>query len=875
MKTNEIRKCFFDFFVNQGHRHLPSSSLVPDNDPSLLFTNAGMVQFKDVFLGQIKPPTPSNRAVTSQRCVRAGGKHNDLDNVGFTARHHTFFEMLGNFSFGDYFKTESIEFCWQFITEVLKIPKDKLWVTVYAEDQEAFDIWVKNIGFPPERMSRIGDKDGQAYHSDNFWQMDDTGPCGPCTEIFYDHGESVEGGPPGSPDEDGDRYVEIWNLVFMQYQRKADGQMLPLAKPSVDTGMGLERLAAVLQGVHSNYHIDLFKNLIRSAANILNQKDLELPSLKVIADHIRSIAFLIIDGVLPSNEGRGYVLRRIMRRAILHGNKLGAEGSFLHQLVPTLVHEMGDAYPELNQNQAHIEKIILEEEKRFSVTLNQGLSILGTYLKQVQNQTLDGHLAFKLYDTYGFPYDLTETIAREHGIKVDEEGFESAMEVQRNMARNAGKFAVDYSDDSIETKSEFTGYQTLEQTISIAELFSDDGSVERLTSGQSGRVVLSQTPFYPESGGQVGDCGVIESDDAVFEVSDTQKMGEAIVHYGVVRQGEFTRQKTAIARVDVEKRHAAQLNHSATHLLHRALVLVLGDQVSQKGSLINSERLRFDFSYSKVVTEEELKRVEQMVNEEIWGNTAIIEEHMPIDEAMASGAKALFGEKYAQEVRVLSIGQSKELCGGCHVERTGDIGLFKIISESSVASGIRRIEAVTGQAAFAVLQNAYERLAHLADLYKVPMEEVWSQSQLRQSQQRQLEKELKQLKSELLQQQANDLLAQANEIGNVKVLVGQLTNTDAKALKDQSDQLKHKLGERAVVVLALVQAGRAHVVVSVSKSITEMVNANHLLQFITQIIDGKGGGRPDMAQGGGNDVQALPKALSSVTEWVENAVNEK
>ncbi len=870
MNTAELRQHFLDFFASKGHEILPSSSLIPGNDPTLLFTNAGMVQFKDVFLGEDK--RAYNRATTSQRCVRAGGKHNDLENVGYTARHHTFFEMLGNFSFGDYFKQDAIHYAWEFLTDVLKLPKGKLWVTVYAEDDEAYNIWVQQIGVPTDRITRIGDNKGARYASDNFWQMGDTGPCGPCTEIFYDHGEHIWGGPPGTPEEDGDRYIEIWNLVFMQYERTKDGEMRPLPKPSVDTGMGMERLAAVMQGVHSNYDIDLFQTLLKKGTELAKNADPNSPSLKVIADHIRSCSFLIVDGVLPSNEGRGYVLRRIIRRAIRHGYKLGMEAPFFHKLVQPLVDEMGKAYPELAVAQPLVEQALEKEERRFAETLEQGMKILEEAIAGMSGDTIDGETVFKLYDTYGFPVDLTGDIARERNLKLDEAGFAAAMSAQRERARAAGKFGADYSDKlDVSDATAFHGYEQLTETSTITALFRGSDAVTSLQAGEEGRIVLDRTPFYAESGGQVGDTGVLHTGDAVFRVTDTRKQGATFIHMGTLESGTLAVGATVAAEVDAERRQAIILNHSATHLMHAALRQVLGTHVEQKGSLVTPDRLRFDFSQPDPVSAEQMAAVEAIVNREIRANAAASAQVMNMEAAKQAGAMALFGEKYGDEVRVLKIGFSTELCGGCHVNRTGDIGLFKIISESGVAAGVRRIEAVTGANALAWLAEVTSRLDNVARLLKSNPLEVTDKLDAMLQKSRALEKELEQLKGKMASQAGSNLADQAVEVGGMRVLAAHLEGADPKSLRDTVDQLKNKLG-KAVVILATVADGKVSLVAGVTKDETTKVKAGDLLGFVAAQLGGKGGGRPDMAQGGGTDVAALPAALASVPGWVAERV---
>ncbi|MFZ1343413.1 alanine--tRNA ligase [Thiothrix eikelboomii] len=867
MKSAELRQKFLGYFASQGHEIVPSSSLVPGNDPSLLFTNSGMVQFKDVFLGVDK--RAYQRATTAQRCVRAGGKHNDLENVGYTARHHTFFEMLGNFSFGDYFKEDAIRFCWQFLTEILKLPKERLWVTVYAEDDEAFNIWSEGIGFPTDRISRIGDNKGAPYASDNFWQMGDTGPCGPCTEVFYDHGAHIWGGPPGTPEEDGDRFIEIWNLVFMQFERTKEGEMRRLPKPSVDTGMGLERLAAILQGVHSNYEIDLFQALIKSAHDLAAVgTDPNNASLKVIADHIRSCSFLVVDGVLPANEGRGYVLRRIIRRAIRHGYKLGMQAPFFYKLVQPLVEQMGEAYPELAKMQTQVEQALEKEERRFAETLEQGMKILESAIADLAGDTIDGETVFKLYDTYGFPLDLTADIARERNLKLDEAGFELAMNAQRERARAAGKFGTDYNDKlAIDSETDFHGYDTLAEASVVIGLFSAGQAVESLAAGQDGQLVLANTPFYAESGGQVGDTGYLKTSTGVFRVTDTQKQGKTFIHVGQVESGNIQAGAKVSAEVDSTRRNAIILNHSATHLMHAALRQVLGQHVEQKGSLVNEERLRFDFSHPEAVTAEQIAEVEVLVNSQIRANAAASARLMDMESAKAAGAMALFGEKYGDVVRVMQLGFSTELCGGCHVERTGDIGLFKIISEGGVAAGIRRIEAVTGANALAWLNEVNTRLSHVARLLKSSSAEVLDKTEALVQRNRALEKELEQLKGKMASQAGSNLADQALDVAGIKVLAANLEGADPKSLRDTVDQLKNKLG-KAVIILSAVAEGKVALVAGVTKDETSKVKAGDLLGFVASQLGGKGGGRPDLAQGGGSDVAALPQALASVPAWV-------
>ena len=871
MSTAEIRQGFLDFFASKKHQIVPSSSLVPGNDKTLLFTNAGMVQFKDVFLGEDK--RNYSRATTSQRCVRAGGKHNDLENVGYTARHHTFFEMLGNFSFGDYFKEDAIQYAWEYLTEVAKLPPEKLWVTVYADDEEAENIWLNKIGFPQERISRIGDKPGKKYESDNFWAMGDTGPCGPCSEIFYDHGEHIWGGPPGTPEEDGDRYIEIWNLVFMQYNRSKDGSMHPLPKPSVDTGMGLERLAAILQEGHSNYDIDLFQNLLKFIAALAKTDDLDNASLKVIADHIRSCSFLIVDGVVPSNEGRGYVLRRIIRRAARHGHKLGLNDPFFHKLVKPLVKEMGEAYPELAKAEEKVEQTLLKEEKRFAETLDQGMKILDEAIAKMDGDTIAGDVLFKLYDTYGFPLDLTADIAREKNLKVDEAGFESAMNEQRARARSAGKFATDYTDKlDIDSVTDFSGYDKTEDQTRIEAIFVKGEKVTQIETGEQGQIILESTPFYAESGGPVGDTGQLVSAENIFEVQDTQKQGSTFIHYGVMKQGQLGTNASITANVDQARRQAIVLNHSATHLMHKALRDVLGDHVEQKGSLVSPQYLRFDFSHPEPVSKDEIAQVEKLVNDEIRKNAQAKSSVTTMDEAIKQGAMALFGEKYGDQVRVVNIGYSTELCGGVHVKRAGDIGLFKITSESGVAAGVRRIEAVTGAKAVEWVEARNKQLENIANLVKSSTAEVEDKVSLMLEKSRTLEKELQQLKQKLASQAGSDLAADAVDISGIKVLARNLEGADPRSLRDTVDQLKNKLG-KAAVILSTVVNGKVSLVAGVSKAETAQIKAGDLLKHVAEQIDGRGGGRPDMAQGGGSNADALPGALESVPAWVEGQLS--
>ncbi len=874
MKSAEIREAFLRFFEEKGHTRVASSSLIPANDPTLLFTNAGMNQFKDCFLGLEK--RAYTRATTSQKCVRAGGKHNDLENVGYTARHHTFFEMLGNFSFGDYFKRDAITFAWEFLTsdKWLSLPKEKLWVTVYASDDEAYDIWTKEVGVPAERMVRIGDNKGAPYASDNFWAMGDTGPCGPCTEIFFDHGEHIWGGPPGSPEEDGDRYIEIWNNVFMQFNRTADGVMHPLPAPSVDTGMGLERISAVLQHVNSNYEIDLFQSLLNAAAQAIGCGNEGQASLKVVADHIRSCGFLIADGVTPSNEGRGYVLRRIVRRACRHGNKLGAKGSFFHKIVAALVAEMGDAFSELKTQQAHIERVLKTEEEQFAKTLEQGLRILEQDLADLQGSVIPGEVIFKLYDTYGFPMDLTGDIARERELTLDEEGFEREMQAQRERARSASAFGLDYNSlVKVEGETRFTGYLGTSGSGKVLALFKEGMAVQSLSVGEEGVVVLDQTPFYAESGGQVGDCGYLSADGLRFDVRDTSKAGGAFLHHGILDSGSLQVGATVEATVDASVRQSTALNHSATHLLHAALRQILGEHVSQKGSLVDSQRLRFDFSHFEAIKPEQLKVLEDKVNAEIRGNTAVEIEETDIETAKSKGAMALFGEKYGDEVRVLTMGGgfSVELCGGTHVKRTGDIGLFKIISEGGVAAGVRRIEAVTGEQALAYLNTAEEQLKEAASLVKGTRDNVLDKLGAVLERNRQLEKELEQLKAKAASATGNDLASSAVEVKGVKTLAARVDGLDGKALLALVDQLKNKLGS-GVILLGGVQDEKVVLVAGVTQDLTGRLKAGDLMRQAAAVVGGKGGGRPDMAQGGGSDANRLDEALAIAAAFVEQGV---
>lgn len=876
MKSAEIRNAFLKYFESQGHTIVASSSLVPENDPTLLFTNAGMNQFKDVFLGGDK--RSYNRATSSQRCVRAGGKHNDLENVGYTARHHTFFEMLGNFSFGDYFKHDAIRYAWEFLTakDWLNIPAEKLWVTVYASDDEAYDIWNKDVGVPAERIIRIGDNKGAPYASDNFWAMGDTGPCGPCTEIFYDHGADIWGGPPGSPEEDGDRYIEIWNNVFMQFNRTADGVLHPLPAPSVDTGMGLERISAVMQHVHSNYEIDLFQHLLQAAADATGNHDMENKSLRVIADHIRSCSFLISDGVVPSNEGRGYVLRRIIRRAIRHGNQLGQKQPFFHKLAKALAEVMGDAYPELHKNQAQIERVLLQEEEQFEKTLDKGIAVLEDALGKLSGTEVPGKIVFTLYDTYGFPVDLTADIARERGLTIDQEGYEAAMAEQRARARAAGSFKVDYNAAGLNLPaSEFLGYSSLAEQGKVLALVKDGKKVERLVEGEDGAVVLDRTPFYAESGGQAGDCGYLELGGNRLEVRDCQKQGASHVHVVRVLQGAVSVGDSFSAKVDANVRQATALNHSATHLMHAALRKVLGEHVTQKGSLVDSERLRFDFSHFEAVATEQLKAIELLVNDQIRANSAVSTELCNMDAAKAKGAMALFGEKYGDTVRVLTMGDgfSVELCGGTHVNRTGDIGLFRITSESGVAAGVRRIEAVTGAKALALFDQVEVLVDTAGRSLKANRDTLIEKLDALVAQNRKLEKDLAALKTKLATAGSGDLLSQAVDIAGIKVLALNLEGADAKSLRETADQFKNKLGS-AVVLLATVEDDKVALIAGVTQDATSKIKAGDLMGFVAGQLGGKGGGRPDMAQGGGTNVAGLNAALASVVPWVKTQLGQ-
>ncbi|MDO9599758.1 MAG: alanine--tRNA ligase [Azoarcus sp.] len=870
MKSAEIREKFLKFFESKAHQIVPSSSLVPHEDPTLLFTNAGMNQFKDVFLGFDK--RPYSRATTSQKCVRAGGKHNDLENVGYTARHHTFFEMLGNFSFGDYFKRDAIGYAWELLTEVFKLPKDKLWVTVYAEDDEAYDIWTREMGVPAERVIRIGDNKGARYASDNFWMMGDTGPCGPCTEIFYDHGEHIWGGPPGSPEEDGDRYIEIWNNVFMQFNRDEAGVMHPLPKPSVDTGMGLERVSAVLQGVHANYEIDLFQALIAAAARETSAADMDSPSLKVLADHIRACSFLVADGVIPGNEGRGYVLRRIIRRAIRHGYKLGARAAFFHRMVPDLVAEMGAAYPELKAGERRVMDVLRQEEERFFTTLENGMAIVEGELDamgKAGSKVFNGDTAFKLHDTYGFPLDLTADICREREVTVDAAAFDAAMARQKEQARAAGKFKMATNLDYEGPATTFHGYEQLEARGNVLALYKDGVAVNELVEGELGVVVLDHTPFYAESGGQVGDRGELKGAAGIFAVEDTLKI-QAVVfgHHGVVKTGKLAVGQGVTAKVDTAARAATARNHSVTHLMHKALREVLGAHVQQKGSLVDPDKTRFDFAHGAPMSAEEVREVEEIVNREILANAATAAEVMALDDAQKSGALMLFGEKYGDEVRVLSIGSSKELCGGTHVARTGDIGLFKILVEGGVAAGVRRVEAVTGENALRYTQEQERRVQGMSALLKVQPEEVAERVAGILDNVRALEKELARLKSKLAASQGDDLMAQAVEVKGIKVLAAMLEGADVPTLRETMDKLKDKL-KSAAIVLASVVDGKVSLIAGVTADQTSKVKAGELVNFVAQQVGGKGGGRPDMAQAGGTEPDRLPAALAAVAGWVD------
>ncbi|WP_237133738.1 alanine--tRNA ligase [Pseudohongiella sp. O18] len=866
MKSNDIRQSFLNYFKSKGHEIVPSSSLVPGNDPTLLFTNAGMVQFKDLFLGsEVRSYT---RAVSSQRCVRAGGKHNDLENVGYTARHHTFFEMLGNFSFGDYFKEDAIRYAWEFLTESLQLPRDKLWVTVFQDDDEAAEIWTSKIGVPADRVVRLGEKS-------NFWQMGDTGPCGPCSEIFYDHGPEVAGGPPGSPDEDGDRYIEIWNLVFMQFDRQPSGELVPLPKPSVDTGMGLERLAAVLQHVHSNYEIDLFQNLLKAAAEITGVADTTNTSLRVIADHIRSCAFLVLDGVTPSNEGRGYVLRRIIRRAVRHGYQLGVKDVFFYRLVAALVTEMGDAYPALKKDQARVERVLREEEQQFARTLENGMQILEQAISQLKGEVLPGDTVFRLYDTYGFPVDLTADVAREHNLTLDMAGFEQAMEGQRQQARAASQFnAVEKLSIEGAAATEFVGYDTLREDARVLAIYQDGKAVQNLIGNTEAVVLLDISPFYGESGGQAGDRGALEvrqngAISALFDVQDTQKQGEHVLHKGTLRQGRLSVGDSLTAAVEEQNRHATMLNHSATHLLHAALRTVLGEHVTQKGSLVTADRLRFDFSHNSPLTAEEVSKIERLVNVEILRNEPVHKEVMSMDQAMEKGALALFGEKYGDKVRVVTMGDfSTELCGGTHVDRTGDIGLFKLVAESGIAAGVRRVEAVTGLGALQYVEREEQVLRQVCETLRSSADGVAERVQQVVANLRSTEKELEQLKGKLASAAGSDIASSAVEVNGIKVLAQQVEGFDSKALRETVDKLKNKLGS-AVVVLGCADGGKVALVAGVTQDLTDRIKAGDIVNSVAQQVGGKGGGRADMAMAGGSDAAALPAALASVIETVK------
>jgi alanyl-tRNA synthetase len=873
MKSSEIRTKFLKFFQERDHAIVPSSPLVPANDPTLLFTNSGMVQFKDVFLG--RETRPYKRATTSQRSLRAGGKHNDLENVGYTARHHTFFEMLGNFSFGDYFKRDAIRFAWELLTRIYKLPPEKLWTTVYHEDNEAYDLWTKEIGVPKERCVRIGDKPGSPkYQSDNFWQMADTGPCGPCSEIFYDHGPGIAGGPPGSSEADGDRYIEIWNLVFMQFNRDEKGVMTPLPKPCVDTGMGLERIAAVLQGVHSNYDIDLFRDLIRAAARETGTKDLADNSLKVIADHIRACAFLVVDGVIPGNEGRGYVLRRIIRRAIRHGYKLGRKEPFFHRLVPDLSREMGEAYPELPKAKERVAQVLKAEEERFAETLENGMKVLEAALHR-EDRMLDGETVFQLYDTFGFPVDLTADMARERGIMIDHAGFEAAMERQRERARAAGKFKMEAGVEYSGRATDFRGYDTLAvDDARITAIYREGTSVPAIAKGDAAIIVLDKTPFYAESGGQVGDAGELVAASGTFTVSDTQKIqSEVLGHHGVLETGRLAVGDTVVARVDAERRERTMRNHSVTHVMHKALREVLGPHVQQKGSLVDADKTRFDFSHDKPLTDEEIREVELRVNEEVLHNTPTRARIMPMEEARKSGAMMLFGEKYGDEVRVLDIGSSRELCGGTHVARTGDIGLFRLYSQGAVGAGVRRVEATTGTSAQAMVNNQLKEFYEVAKHLRTPPEAGMVERAVvgLLDEKRALEKELARLKSKVAAAQGEDLSSQAVDVKGVKVLAAALDGADAKTLRETLDQLKGKL-KSAAIVLGSADGGKVSLIAGVTPDLTAKLKAGELVNYVAQQVGGKGGGRPDMAQAGGTDAAKMPEALGSVRQWVEQRI---
>jgi alanyl-tRNA synthetase len=859
--TAELRCAFLDFFAARGHQKVSSSSLVPANDPTLLFTNAGMNQFKDVFLGT--ESRSYNKATSSQRCVRAGGKHNDLENVGYTARHHTFFEMLGNYSFGDYFKAEAIQYAWDFLTKELNLSKDRLLVTIYHDDDEAFDIWANKIGVSEDKIIRIST-------SDNFWSMGDTGPCGPCSEIFYDHGEHIWGGPPGTPEEDGDRFIEIWNLVFMQFNRQSDGTMQPLPKPSIDTGMGLERISAILQNVHSNYEIDIFQNLIEATANIIGIADVQDKSLRVIADHIRSCSFLICDGIIPSNEGRGYVLRRIIRRAVRHGNKLGANDVFFYRLVASLETQMSDAYPELTANRELIEKVLKTEEEQFSRTLERGMNILNNALSELTSDVVPGELVFKLYDTYGFPADLTNDVAREKDLRIDEAGFQVAMAAQRKRAQQASRFDTDYNERlKSNCTSEFTGYDNLEGHAEILELFANGATVKKLSAGEEGVVILDKSPFYAESGGQIGDTGLLKVANGSFFVTETLRLGNAIAHKGTA-DFDFKLGDMVEAKLDIERREAITLNHSATHLMHAALKQILGEHVNQKGSLVSDERFRFDFSHFEALTAAELESVEKLVNDQVRANHSLDTKLMDLDAAKAAGAMALFGEKYSEDVRVVSMGDfSMELCGGTHVKRTGNIGLFKIISESGIAAGVRRIEAVTGAKALDVMQTQGQQINQVANLLKTDPQGLYARMQHILEQNKTTEKELEKLKLKLASSATNDVLSEVYEIKGVKVLSIVLQGVEAKALRALVDDFKNQLGS-AIIVLGIAEENKVSLIAGVTKDLVLRVKAGELINYVSKQVGGKGGGRPDMAQAGGSEPQNLDSAIASVKSWLED-----
>lgn len=869
MSTSEIRAAFLEYFRTQGHQVVSSSSLVPHNDPTLLFTNAGMNQFKDVFLGADK--RAYHRATTAQRCVRAGGKHNDLENVGYTARHHTFFEMLGNFSFGDYFKQDAIRFAWEFLTGTLKLPKERLLVTVYATDDEAFDIWEKEVGVPADRIVRIGDNKGAPYASDNFWAMGDTGPCGPCTEIFYDHGDHIWGGPPGSPEEDGDRFIEIWNVVFMQFNRQADGTMEPLPRPSVDTGMGLERISAIMQGVHSNYEIDIFQALIKKAAEIVGTTDLSNQSLRVIADHIRSCAFLVADGVMPSNEGRGYVLRRIIRRAVRHGRKLGATDVFFYKLAAELAVQMKDVAAELIAQLPLVERVLRIEEEQFVRTLDRGLLLLEDVLANLGDaKVIPGEVVFKLYDTYGFPADLTADVVREREIGIDEEGFKAEMEKQRARAKEASSFGVNYNDVlKLDFETPFTGYKQLNQNTQVVGIYKDGVEVNGLIAGEEAVIVLAETPFYAESGGQVGDSGILKVDDGIFAVTDTQKAGKAIIHKGYLELGTLEKGAEVEAVVDGDRRQAIALNHSVTHLLHAALRQALGEHVTQKGSLVGAERMRFDFSHFEGLTMATIRRIEELVNAQIRANHEVATQLMGLDEAKSAGAMALFGEKYEDDVRVVRMGDySTELCGGTHAKRTGDIGFFKIIAESGIAAGVRRIEAVTGKSAIDLMHQLGEQIEEAAALVKGDQFSIADKVRQVLDKAKMMERELEQLKAKLAAQAGNDLLSQVIDINGQKVLVAALEGVDPKSLRGMLDELKNQM-KSGVVLLATSSDGKVNLIAGVTNDLTGKVKAGELVNLVAQQVGGKGGGRPDMAQAGGTQPEAVPAALQSVHSWLE------